>query len=209
MGRGLRRHHLLRMWEEVPKARGTRPNEVNDQALLTVAWHVLARGGELAPQVRASKWSADRHPTRGDVEFHHSRTHGPYAVLWLRPLKKHSKLGATKVPQYIVQHEGRGDDAYAMLRRLFEFDHPVPKGAESTTPLFRRRPGGKRGADPVPMTVGMVRALVRSRMRALGETQMKHWGAHSAAASGARRISARRLARPLSCYKRAADGRVI
>jgi len=186
--RGLRRQHLLDMWKTVPKARGTRPNEVNDQALLTVAWHVLARGGELAPQVKAAQWSAERHPTRGDVEFRTSRTHGPYAVLWLRPLKKGSKLGATKVPQYIVRHDGRGDDAYMMLRRLFEFD-PVPKGEERATPLFRRRPGGKSGAVPVPMTVGMVRALVRSRMRALGETEMKHWGAHSCRIGGATDLS--------------------
>ncbi|KAL1498545.1 hypothetical protein AB1Y20_008417 [Prymnesium parvum] len=185
------------MWSDVPAARSTHPNEVNNQALLVVAWHVLARGGELAPEVTAAGWSPELHPTRGDVEFHRSKTHGPYAVLWLRPLKKHSKLGATKVPQYIVQHDGRGDDAYMMLRRLFDLD-AVPEEQVKTTPLFRRRPKSRKSSAPVHMTVPMMRALVRSRMKALmGETAMQHWGAHSCRIGGATDLSASPGASPL------------
>ncbi|KAL1500528.1 hypothetical protein AB1Y20_013184 [Prymnesium parvum] len=55
--RALRRHHLISMWERVAEARSDSPNAANDQALLAVAWHVLARGGELAPQVRPEAWS--------------------------------------------------------------------------------------------------------------------------------------------------------
>ncbi|KAL1530355.1 hypothetical protein AB1Y20_001263 [Prymnesium parvum] len=151
------------MWKDVPAAQSTHPDEVNsNQALLTVAWHVLARGGELAPEVTAERWSPTLHPARGDVEFHRSKTHGPYAVLWLRPLKKHSKLGATKVPQYIAQHDGRGGDAYMMLRRLFELD-AVPSEQAASTPLFRRRSSARKGAASVHMTVPMMRALARGR----------------------------------------------
>lgn len=39
---------MRRMWRELREVRGTHPDAVNDHTLLTTAWHVLARGGELA-----------------------------------------------------------------------------------------------------------------------------------------------------------------
>ncbi|KAL1525656.1 hypothetical protein AB1Y20_020506 [Prymnesium parvum] len=197
--RALRRHHLISMWERVAEARSDSPNAANDQALLAVAWHVLARGGELAPQVRPEAWSPDLHPTRADVEFRISTSHGPYAILWLRPLKKQAKRGAVKVPQYIVAHSGGGDDAYFLLRRLVQLD-PVPKEQARATPLFRRRPRSAKGAPSKPprhISVPMLRSLVRRRMRALGETDLEQWGAHSCRIGGATDLGASRGASPL------------
>lgn len=68
---GLRRRHLRRMWRVLPEVRQEEPNAVNDHALLATAWHVLARGGELAPQVR--KWEAESCPSRADLSFGQTR----------------------------------------------------------------------------------------------------------------------------------------
>lgn len=84
------------------------------------AWQVLARGGELAPQV--SNWSPEHGPLRADLSFEVTRAGERYAVLWLRPLKKRRGSQAHKVPQYIAEYDGGGSDAYAALRRLVEFD---------------------------------------------------------------------------------------
>mmetsp|Transcript_36887 Transcript_36887/g.89913 ORF Transcript_36887/g.89913 Transcript_36887/m.89913 type:complete len:136 (+) Transcript_36887:246-653(+) len=83
-----------------------------------------------------------------------------------------------------------------MLRRLFELD-AVPGEQAASTPLFRRRSSARKGAASVHMTVPMMRALVRSRMKALGETEMQHWGAHSCRIGGATDLSASPGASPL------------
>lgn len=84
--RALCRRHLRRMWNRVPGAQATSPAAANSHALLVTAWQVLARGGELAPQV--SRWSPECGPTRADLSFDVTRVGNRYAVLWLRPLKK-------------------------------------------------------------------------------------------------------------------------
>ena len=177
--RGLRRRHLRRIWRRVAAARSTSPDAVNDWALLSLAWHVLARGGELAPQTRA--WNPGRHPTRADLSFGVTRDGVRYALLWLRPLKKRGAALAPKVPQYVREHDGGGSDTYAALRRLEEHD-PIPKEARPTTPLFRRRTASGAARH---VSVAMLRELVRARMRDIGYNNRNEWGAHSMRIGGA------------------------
>lgn len=132
--RGLRRRHLRKMWRTVPGVRDTTPEAVNTHALLTTAWQVLERGGELAPQV--AEWSPEVGPTRADVSFQETSAGRRYVILWLRPLKKRRGHHKPKVPQYISEFDGDGSDAYAALRRLAAFD-PVEPTRAGLTPLFR------------------------------------------------------------------------
>lgn len=87
-----------------------------------------------------------------------------------------------------------------MLRRLVQLN-PVPAGLERVTPLFRRWPKRARGASisaaPRHISVHMMRALVRRRMRALGETDLDQWGAHSCRIGGATDLGSSRGASPL------------
>lgn len=190
--RGLRRRHLVRMWERLPLVRETSADAVNNHALLVVAWHVLARGGELAPAAKV--WSADTHPTRADVTFKKNARQGKYAVLYLRPLKKRGKGIAPKVPQIISEHDGGGSDAYAALWRLCKYD-PVPEALKAVTPLFRR--SKPDGAMTTHMTVKMMRALVKERMVQLGYDHPEHWGAHSCRIGGATDVAATGNTSPL------------
>lgn len=104
--RGLRRRHLRSMWKRVPEVQATSRAAVNAHALLVTAWQVLARGGELAPQV--ADWSPAKGPTRADLSFEVTRAGRQYAILWLRPLKKKKGERAQKVPQYIAEYDGGG-----------------------------------------------------------------------------------------------------
>lgn len=176
--RGLRRRHLREMWRRSAAVRDTSANAVNEHALLTTAWHVLARGGELAPAARV--WDARFHPTRADLSFSSTASGKRYALLMLRPLKKAGGQAQPKIPQYIVEHDGKGSDAYAALSRLVRYD-PVPESQRAMTPLFRRHtPTGCRH-----MTVTGMRSLVRARMRLLGHEDAAQWGAHSCRIGGA------------------------
>ena len=49
--RAFRRRHLRKAWQH-EEARATDPDSVNQWAAVSVAWHVLARGGELCPSVK-------------------------------------------------------------------------------------------------------------------------------------------------------------
>lgn len=189
--RGLRRRHLVRMWDRLPQVRATTPNAVNEHALLVVAWHVLARGGELAPATK--RWSAELHPTRADVTFAHSARHGRYVVLHIRPLKKKGRGVAPKIPQIISEHDGGGSDAFAALERLFKFD-AVPKAMQAFTPLFRTQAASGKVSH---MTVSEMRKLVKERMKLLGYEQQAHWGAHSCRIGGATDLAAAGNTSPL------------
>lgn len=70
---------------------------------------------------------------------------------------------------------------YAALRRLERFD-PVPADERATTPLFRR--ADAKGAHQ-PMTVPMMRALIKERMARLGYSVSSHREAHSCRIGGA------------------------
>ena len=177
--RGFRRRHLIKLWDNVPEVRGGSADAVNEHALMATAWHVLARGGELAPQTRV--WSAERHPSRADLSFHKSKDGTRYALLWLRPLKKRGKAIAQKVPQYITEYDGGGSDAYAALRRLTKLD-PVAESARDTTPLFRK--SSKEGSVR-HISTNMLRALVQKRAASLGYADSRQWGAHSLRIGGA------------------------
>lgn len=176
--RGLRRRHLREMWKKSAAVRDTSANAVNEHALLATAWHTLARGGELAPAART--WDARFHPTRADLSFSSTASGRRYAMLMLRPLKKARGQAQPKIPQYIVEHDGKGSDAYAALCRLVQYD-PVPVDRRETTPLFRRH----TGSGSQHMTVAGMRALVRSRMALLGYEDVRQWGAHSCRIGGA------------------------
>lgn len=176
--KALRRHHLRGMWRKLSWVRETSATAVNEHALLTTAWQVLARGGELAPTCRV--WDALRCPSREDVTYHVSRRGTRYAVLWLRPLKKKGVGIQPKVPQLIAEYDGRGSDAYAALRRMERYD-PVDEADRGRTPLFRRRAGEKM----VHMRVRDMRQCVRRRMTALGYGNESEWGAHSCRIGGA------------------------
>lgn len=116
-----------------------------------------------------------------------------YAVLWLRPLKKNSPRAPPKVPQYVVEHDGRGSDAYAALERLVRLD-PVPDGQQSHVPLFRRITAN---GDRVHMTVSLMRKLVRDRMAELKYEGVHEWGAHSCRIRGATDLVATGKASPI------------
>jgi len=191
--RALRMRHLVRLWERVPAVRLPTPAAVNAHALLVVAWHVLARGGELAPAVSATQWDARLHPTRADVEFHVSPHGRRSATVWLRPLKKHGRMRDAKIPQYVAEFDGGGADAYAALQRLFQFD-PVPEGAKANTPLFRR---WNAHGVATHATVAWMRALVRLRVRQLGYSDPYEWGAHSCRIGGATDLTSTGRVSPL------------
>lgn len=177
--RGLRRRHLRRMWARMADVRAENPRAATDHALLAVAWHTLARGGELVKQ----KPGAPTPPPamRSDLTFGETSAGVRYALLWLRPLKKKGKEKQPKLPQYIQEYDGGGSDVYVALRRMERLD-PVPESARTTTPLFRRVDA--KGV-PQPMTVPMMRALVKDRMARLGYSASSHWGAHSCRIGGA------------------------
>lgn len=177
--RGLRRRHLRRMWKRLGWVRSSSPTAVNEHALLTVAWQVLARGGELAPSCRV--WSAKYCPTRADVTFHTQRSGASYATVWLRPLKKRGKGVAPKVPQIIAEFDGGGSDAYMALRRMVELD-PVSEAQRSSTPLFRRQTAAGVFTH---ITIQHMREAIRKRMQGLGYEHPEHWGAHSCRIGGA------------------------
>jgi hypothetical protein len=178
--RGFRRRHLRRLWRQA-WVRGEDVDIVNEVACVGAAWHVLARGGELAPSVKPGEWKPDRHPTRDDLKFGVRSGGQRYAVLWLRPLKKRGKALQPKVPQYVAEHDGRGSDVYMLLARLEQLD-PVPDGERATTPLFRMR---AKGGGRSHMTVTHLRATVRKYARALGYAADREWGAHSGRVGGA------------------------
>lgn len=189
--RGVRRSHLIQMWGSLPHVRSTDADSVNNHALLSVAWHTLARGGELAPQAKV--WDADLHPSRADLKFGRTSSGRRYAILSLRPLKKKATAHQVKVPQFITEFDGGGSDTYAALRRLVKFD-PVPRDERATTPLFRRT---SAAGPPAHITVAQMRGLVKARMAELGHTVSADWGAHSCRIGGATDLVATGRASPL------------
>jgi hypothetical protein len=91
--RGFRRAHLRRIWRRA-WVRATDVDAVNRIACVGTAWHVLARGGELAPGIKAAGWRSDIHPTRADLTFGVRANGDRYAVLWLRPAQKEGQEAA-------------------------------------------------------------------------------------------------------------------
>lgn len=158
--RALRRHHLRKMWKNLPEVRSNSPKATNECALLTTAWHVLARGGELAP----SSFDPTLSPTRADLIFCRSSQNIRYAIVWLRPIKKKGKTLHAKIPQFIQEYDGGGSDAYAALARV-ELSDPVQGDARASTPLFRTVSSSGRRKH---FTTSDMRNLIRRRMSQLG-----------------------------------------
>ena len=165
------------MWDNIAAVRSNSAQAVNELAMMSTAWHALARGGEVAPASFDPQLSA----TRADLGFGTTKSGVRYAVVWLRPLKKRANKHVPKVPQFIQEFDGGGADTYWALRRLVELD-PVPESERPTTPMFRAV--GQRGRRRHFSTV-MLRDLIRKRMRQLGEERPEEWGAHSARIGGA------------------------
>jgi len=178
--RGLRRRHLRRAWKRKAELRSTQQDAVNKWAAITVAWHCLARGGELTTQL----------PTRADLTFGTPTSGRRWACLMLKPLKKRGKGAAPKVPQFIEEFDGGGSDTYAALARLEEWD-PIQGPERATTPLFRLHRLTKKGTRskekaPHAMKAAEFRAFVKylgAKVLKLGES--KQWGAHSPRVGGA------------------------
>ena len=106
--RALRRKHLVRLWERVPTSQLDSARAVNEHAMLSTAWHTLARGGEVAP----ASFDPELCLTRADLAFGATKGGRRYAVVWLRPLKKKVGKHTPKIPQYILEHDGGGGDTY-------------------------------------------------------------------------------------------------
>ena len=178
--RGFRRRHLRNLWHACPAIQADTQAAVNQFAALSTAWHVLARAGELA------------NATRNDLEFVYPTKGSPYAILWLRPLKKRGVEIADKVPQYIKSFDGGPTDTFHALCRLVEF-HPVGKAYRATTPLFSLPAGGfgsKRATFGSgrprlePLTTRRFRGLVKGAAHVLGYP-VGEFGAHSPRIGGA------------------------
>lgn len=187
--RAFRRRHLRRWWR-LDSTRATDVNTVNRVAAIGVAWHTLARGGELAPGVSHAQWRWDVHPTRADLAFGARPDGERYAIVWLRPLKKKGATVQPKVPQYIAEHDGGGSDVFMLLQRLVAHD-PVPDDELSRTPLFRQRVRTARsGYAWRHMTVAQLRRAVRNAAYDIGYRGRGEWGAHSPRIGGATDLAA-------------------
>ena len=164
--RGIRQRHFKRLWQRNEQLRGAGVRERTEWAAATAAWHVLARGGELA-DVEV-----------GDLQFSSARGRR-LATIWIRPLKKKRGQQQPKLPQYVAAQESEGDwQPYAALRRLHEMRAPAGEHA----PLF---PGnGGKG-----VSTAQFRALMKRYAAMLG-SDPKEFGAHSARIGGAIDVTA-------------------
>ena len=166
--RGIRRHHLQRLWSEQATVRGNDRTSLSEWASVVAGWHMLARGGELY------------NVTKGDVEFKvNNRTGRRYAILWLQPLKKRRGEAEPKLPQFIQEQANPEEwEPYRALARLVAKMENEPQ----TSPLFTAR-GGTR------MTTARYRALVKRYAGYLGWNP-KEAGAHSPRIGGAAEYAA-------------------
>jgi hypothetical protein len=181
---GLRRAHLVKALAPLLARRQTMsPDEINDAAAVSTAWHTLARGGEVAPGVKPSAWDAAFHPTRADLSFGRARGRN-FAKLMLRPLKKPGRAVQPKVPQYIEEHDGSGSDTYNLLRDLVRLD-PVSEAARASTPLFRRRRVVRGNKQALHLTVMQLRGVIQKYAKWAGRADWKSFGGHSARIGGA------------------------
>ena len=161
--RGMRRRHLRRVWRRAPAVRQTGVAARALWAASTVAWHVLARGGEMA-SVR-----------RSDLRFKRDGRGRRYAELWLQPLKKRNGAAQAKVPQYILERPGEEWEPYAALVRLSESLDAA--GQPPSAPLFQHG-----GGQPISAT--HMRQTAREYARVLGMPP-EQFGAHSFRIGGA------------------------
>ena len=161
--RGIRRRHLMRLWDRHPAVRASTKQARSEWAAEVCAWHMLARGGEIATV------------TRGDLEFGRSkRTGRRYAVIWLRPLKKKRGAAQPKLPQFIQEQRRPQEwEPYRALQRLAESIADEP----GTAPLFTAARGAK-------MSTGKFRALNKRYAKLLGWNP-KEAGAHTPRIGGA------------------------
>ena len=158
--RGLRRHHLRRLWKHSAAVRGRSLAALSAWAATTAAWHVLARGGELG-SIR-----------RKHLEFS-SAGGREYAVLWVTPLKKKRGMQQPPLPQFIArQSEPEEWEPYMALKRLAE-----ALGSDPEALLFTAA-GGK------PMTTARFRAIIKNLVKLLRLAE-KEFGAHSPRIGGA------------------------
>ena len=185
--RGWRRRNFVKWYATLSNDEKKSVEVVCEHAACATAWHTLARGGEIAPDLKAGvQWTPECGPSRADLKFHKGRDGSRYAILWLRPLKKRSAGPQPKVPQYITEHDGGGSDTYTALKRYVKAD-PVPAQLAASTPLFRKQTA--RGAW-APIKITDLRKTVRKMAAKIGYTDTKEWGAHSFRIGGASDLAA-------------------
>ena len=160
--RGMRKRHLKRLWSANPLLRASTKAVRSAWAAQTVAWHVLARGGELGGV------------TKADLQFKRQRHKGRrYAILWLAPLKKRGAQ-QPKLPQFIYEQEQPEEwEPYRALLRLAETLEAEPDSA----PLFTATSGAR-------MTTAHFRAQNKRLAQLLG-WDPKEAGAHTPRIGGA------------------------
>ena len=131
---GVRGAHLTKAFPVVfPKAIEDSPQAVNEAAMVSTAWQVLGRGGEMT----------SKELVRSDIQWvRASKGTQAHAILWLRPLKNYTEKGAQKCPNVIAKGGTGGSNTYHLLKRLVRLD-PVAKEKRKVTPLFRAM--GSRG----------------------------------------------------------------
>jgi hypothetical protein len=164
--RGIRRHHLQKLWRERAEVRAPARAALSEWAAETSAWHALLRGGEVAKCLVR------------DLQFkRHKRSGRRYAVLWIEPLKKRGVQA--KLPQFIYEQQQPEEwEPYHALRRLAD----DLAGSPPDAPLFTGS-GGK------PMTTARFRAL-NKRYGALLGWSPKEAGAHTPRIGGATEYAA-------------------
>ena len=176
--RALRRRHLRKLWRSCPAVSAQDADTLNLWAATVLSWHALARGGEL---------SGPDGPKRADLTFGADGQGRRWACVMLSPLKKRGQRRAPAVPQFILEHDGGGSDAYTALARLDSLD-PVDEDQRVNTPLFRVR--GRRNGSTA-MSVSHFRAWVqRLGSHELGLGSAREWGAHSGRIGGATDLAA-------------------
>jgi hypothetical protein len=169
--RGIRRRHLRKAWERSAAMRATGIAKLARWAAGVTAWHVLARGGELASVARS------------DLSFERDGKGHQYAVLWLRPLKKRAGQAQPKVPQYIAEQPGQEWEPYAALARLA---HALDSaGHPRSDPLFRMGNGKGISTASVRAFARDVAQLVRIPEKQVGAHSFRIGGATDLASTGA------------------------
>ena len=120
---GIRRPHLEKSYEHVVKEK----NGHAKAAMLATAWAVLARPGEVSNAgLRRSDLKFVK--AKGKIKEH--------CVLWLRPIKSFADEDAPRVPILIAKANGKGADAFRLLKKMIKKDK-IAKNKRNITPLFR------------------------------------------------------------------------
>ena len=162
---GIRGAHLRTAWATYDASYAVTSDitGMTEWVLVTLAWHLLMRGGEL------------QHITLNDVVWESN-----HAVIWLQPLKKRGGDRRKKVPQLIrfVPEQGEWQPYLALRRLTIEL---YKQNREEDDLLLAR---DAAGVGRVPYETGHVRCLAR-HIASLASLQPRKYGAQSFRIGGA------------------------